>query len=162
MLTTLPKPDNLLDRLALHIATLGPAGRLPVAPGTWGSLAATLLAPFVFLPLPFWARLLVLILIFPVGSLCAGRTEGIMGRKDPGCVVIDELWGQWITIFFLTSTDVLWLFPAFVLFRIFDIIKPWPVRSSETWLPGGFGVMIDDAMAALYALVVLTLLRFYF
>ena len=93
MLADLPRPTGLTDRMAMNLATLGPAGRMPKAPGTWGSLAAALLAPIVFLPLPLWARIIVLAAIFPIGSWAAGRAELIVGRKDPGHVVVDELWG---------------------------------------------------------------------
>jgi phosphatidylglycerophosphatase A len=116
MLSELPRPARLVDALALHLATLGPAGRMPKAPGTWGSLAAAVLAPFLFLPLPFPARLAALLLLFPAGAWSAGRAEH-------------------------------------VLVRLFDIAKPWPVRASERWLPGGWGIMIDDGFAGLYAMI---------
>jgi phosphatidylglycerophosphatase A len=77
-------------------------------------------------------------------------------------VVIDELWGQWITLVFLPSSAALWIIPGFLLFRLFDIAKPWPVRASEQWLPRGYGVMIDDGVAACYALGVMTMLRLFF
>ncbi|NCD25691.1 MAG: phosphatidylglycerophosphatase A [Deltaproteobacteria bacterium] len=160
MPNTLPKSDNVLERLAHHAATLGPAGRMPRAPGTWGSLAAALAAPFFFLPLPAWSRILVLLLLFPLGALCANRAECLLECKDPSCVVIDELWGQWIAILLLPAADAIWIIPAFLFFRFFDILKPWPVHASESWLPGGWGIMIDDGFAGLYALLVLSLCRF--
>lgn len=156
MLKILPRPERRTDRLALAAATLGPAGRMPRAPGTWGSLASILVAPMLFLPLPLWARIAVVLLVFPLGAWCAGRAERILGGKDPSCVVIDELWGQWIALLVLPSGQPLWLVLAFALFRLFDIAKPWPVRASERWLPGGWGIMIDDGLAGLYALVVLS------
>jgi len=162
MLKTLPCPDTLGDKLALHAATLGPAGRMAVAPGTWGSLAAAVLAPILFLPLPLWGRMLALALIFPLGAWCASRAEVVLGRKDPGCVVVDELWGQWIALLFLPAQDTFWIIPAFALFRIFDIVKPWPVRASERWLPHGWGIMIDDGFAGLYALIILSACRLAF
>ncbi len=158
----LPQPNTIADRLALTLATLGPAGRMPRAPGTWGSAAAVLLAPFLFLPLPLWARIAVLAFIFPVGAWCAGRAETLLGGKDPACVVVDELWGQWIALLFLSFDQLSWVISAFVLFRLFDIAKPWPVRASEKWLPGGWGVMIDDGLAGLYALAVLSACRLIF
>ena len=153
MLSKLPRPASLMDALALHLATLGPAGRMPKAPGTWGSLAAAVLAPFLFLPLPFLARLAALLLLFPAGAWSAGRAEHVLGRKDPGHVVVDELWGQWIAILPLAAAEAYWIIPAFLLFRLFDIAKPWPVRASERWLPGGWGIMIDDGFAGLYAMI---------
>lgn len=157
-----PDLKSWADTLALNLATLGPAGRMPKAPGTWGSLVAAGLAPFLFLPLPLWGRLLVLLLLFPLGSWCAGRAERALGRKDPSGVVVDELWGQWIAVLPLATSDALWIIPAFLFFRLFDIAKPWPVRASERWLPGGWGIMIDDGLAGLYAMMALLICRAFF
>lgn len=159
MLADLPRPATSIDALALHLATLGPAGRMPRAPGTWGSLAAAVLAPFLFLPLPFWARIAALLLLFPVGAWSAGRAEHVLGRKDPGHVVVDELWGQWIALLPLAASETSWIIPAFLFFRLFDIAKPWPVRASERWLRGGRGVMIDDGFAGLYAMLAVLVCR---
>lgn len=156
------RPESLASRLAAQLATLGPAGRMPKAPGTWGSLAAAVAAPFLFLPLPLWARVAVLIALFPLGAWCAGQTERCLCCKDPSCVVVDELWGQWIALLPLTAAEPLWIVPAFLLFRLFDIAKPWPVRASEGWLPGGWGIMIDDGFAGIYALIVLSACRALF
>ena len=153
---------NWLESLPLNLATLGAAGRMPKAPGTWGSLVAAILAPFLFLPLPIWGRIVVLLLLFPFGSWCAGKAEKSMCCKDPSCVVVDELWGQWITLLPLAVSDTFWIIPAFLFFRLFDITKPWPVRASERWLPGGWGIMIDDGLAGLYAMMALLVCRALF
>ncbi|GAU09098.1 phosphatidylglycerophosphatase A family protein [Desulfoplanes formicivorans] len=142
---------SMTDTLLMNIATLWIAGRGPKAPGTWGSLAAMLLAPFAFLPLPLPYRIMMLAVVFVLGSLAAARVEVIMGQKDPGCVVIDELVGLWVCYLFFPWLSPLLLAIGFVLFRIFDIAKPWPVRASETWLPGGWSVMLDDVFAGGYA-----------
>jgi phosphatidylglycerophosphatase A len=151
--------ENWIDALRMNLATLGPAGCMRTAPGTWGSLVAAILAPFLFLPLPLWGRIVVVLLLFPFGSWCAGQAERSMCCKDPSCVVVDELWGQWITLLPLAASDTLWIIPAFLFFRFFDIAKPWPVRASEGWLPGGWGIMIDDGLAGLYAMMALLLCR---
>ena len=91
-----PQPEGWLDRAALTLATLGPAGRMPKAPGTWGSAAALLLAPWAFQPLPLMPRLAVLAGVLAVGTWAAGRAGRIRGDEDPGCVVVDELLGQWV------------------------------------------------------------------
>ncbi len=149
-----------LDAIALAIATLGPVGRLPVAPGTWGSAAALVLAPWVFIPLPLLWRLGVLAFILVVGSWAAARAETLLGEKDPGCVVVDELLGQWTAFapFHLfagfsgwTATTPWELLILFGLFRLFDIVKPWPIRAVERGVPGGLGVMLDDLVAGLFA-----------
>lgn len=152
---------SLADRLILVFCRMEPAGLSPWAPGTMGSLLAMLLAPFIFMPLNLWWRLAVLAAVFVAGGIASTRAEKVLGRKDPGSVVIDELLGQWIVFLPYTSL-VLWeLIVGFVLFRIFDIAKPWPVRASEDWMPGGFGIMIDDFFAGIYALVSFYLLREY-
>ena len=147
------------DHIALLISGLGPIGKIPYASGTWGSAAAVLAAPFLFLPLPGFARLLFLAVIFYVGSKAATRTEALLHKKDPGHVVIDELVGQWITFLPFASPTTFELVAGFFLFRAFDILKPPPVRASENWLPSGYGVMIDDVLAGVYACLSLAILH---
>jgi len=144
-----------LGKLALALATLGPVGHFPKAPGTAGSLAAAVAAPWLFLIMPLWWRVLALLAILAVGTWACGRAENILGRKDPGCVVLDELFGQWLTLLFFPGLPLGFLLLAFILFRFFDILKPWPVRWAETAFPGGLGVMMDDGVAGLYAMSLL-------
>lgn len=146
------------DECVLAFCRLGLPGLAPWAPGTWGSALACILAPWCFLPLGFAARFALLALIFVLGGVAAGRAEKLLGQRDPGQVVIDELLGVWIVLFPFAAPGFWIILSAFVLFRIFDIIKPWPVSSAEYWLPGGFGVMLDDVVAAVLALCCLFLL----
>ncbi|NDY57482.1 phosphatidylglycerophosphatase A [Desulfovibrio sulfodismutans] len=146
---------SVSDRLALWTATLGPVGRFPVVPGTAGSAVAALAAPWVFLPLGPAGRLLVLALVFVLGAMAASRAETLLGRKDPGPVVIDEVLGQWMALLPLSAAEPWAILLAFVLFRILDMTKPPPIRQSERWLPGGYGVMIDDALAGAASALVL-------
>jgi phosphatidylglycerophosphatase A len=148
-----------LDRLALAFSRVEPFGLSPKAPGTCGSAAAIILAPFIFMPCPFIWRSFILLGLFVLGALAATRAERILQEKDPGSVVIDEVLGQWLVCLPFAALNWWEYLLAFILFRLFDIWKPWPVRASEDWLPDGFGVMLDDALAALYALGVLALLR---
>lgn len=147
---------SVKDRLMLGYARVEPFGLSPVMPGTCGSFAALLLAPYLFMPLPYWARVLVVCAVFVTGGIAATRAEQILGKKDPGSVVIDEVFGQWLV--YLPFATLSWgqLFAGFVLFRIFDMSKPPPVRASEDWLPAGWGVMIDDGVAGMYALLVMS------
>jgi phosphatidylglycerophosphatase A len=165
-----PAFDGLLDRAALAIATLGPVGRLPLAPGTWGSAVALLLAPWIFIPLPLPWRLGVLALILVGGAWAAARAEVILGEEDPGCVVVDELLGQWTAFapFHIFSGFSGWtaatpweLLTLFGLFRLFDILKPWPIRAVEKSVPGGLGVMLDDLLAGLFAAAVFLPIRLF-
>ncbi|MDE6735063.1 MAG: phosphatidylglycerophosphatase A [Desulfovibrio sp.] len=146
------------DNCVLAFCRLGVAGLASKAPGTWGTALACLLAPFCFLPLSSGWRLALLLVLFVVGGLAASRAEKLLGRKDPGEVVIDELVGVWLVLLPFAHPGFWVTLSAFVCFRIFDIAKPWPVRASENWLPGGFGVMIDDVLAGLWALLCVGLL----
>lgn len=138
------------------IATCLGCGYFPVAPGTIGSLAALAIA----IPLHYFARfsgwhfLVLGAAGFAPAVWAATRTARAVGAKDPSIVVIDEVIGQWIT---LGGAQVFnwksWL-SAFVLFRLFDIWKPPPVRQLES-LPEGLGIVADDAMAGIYAALVL-------
>lgn len=148
------------DALSLAYARVGFAGKSPYAPGTCGSLVAIALAPFIFMPLPLWGRLLLLLLLLYTGSRASGRAEEILGQTDPSEVVIDEVFGQWITCLPFASLGFREYLAAFVLFRIFDIVKPWPIRALEK-IPGGLGIMLDDAAAGLYAMLCLALLRLF-
>ncbi len=165
------KHPATLNRLALALARLEPAGLSPRAPGTVASAVAALAAPWLFLPLSLPLRGLALAAIFLFGAWAAGRAEILLGRKDPGSVVIDELLGQWIALLpaglipaaealvpgpRLAGFPALLLLLALALFRLFDIAKPGPVRAAETWLPGGWGVMLDDLVAGVFALAALT------
>lgn len=153
------KDDTLMDKLAANIATLGPVGHLPKAPGTWGSAATVIACPFLFIPFSLTVRLIIIAAIFIIGAWAAGRAEKTFGKKDPGCVVIDEVAGQLVTFLFFPGLLTWHVLAGFLLFRLFDITKPFPVKRAEHWLPGGWGVMIDDVMAGLYAAAVLWGLR---
>ncbi len=145
--------SRLIDALALGFCRVGVAGLAPRAPGTWGAAVAALLAPIWFLPLPFAGRMIVLGGIFFVGSVAATRAEELLGCKDPSQVVIDELLGMWIALLPFATPSIGLVAAAFLLFRLFDIWKPWPVGASENWMRGGYGVMLDDVLAGLMALI---------
>ena len=157
----MPLP-KISDTLAVHISRLGPMGLCPKAPGTAGSALAAVLAPLIFMPWPIWLRILLLVVIFCWGSLIISQAETSLGQHDPGEIVLDELVGQWVTFLPFASLSIVWLAVGFVLFRIFDIAKPYPVGASEKWLEGGWGVMIDDVFAGFYAMACLGILRLFF
>lgn len=148
---------TLIDRIATNFASLGPVGKLPVS-GTWGSAVAALAAPVLFMPAPFAVRLAMLVLVFIGGGLACDIVEKNLCRKDPGLCVIDEVLGQWTTFLFFPVLTPWQMFWGFVLFRAFDILKPAPVRASECWMPGGFGVMLDDFLAGIYSAIALGVL----
>jgi phosphatidylglycerophosphatase A len=145
------RAGRAVDRLALAVATAGGVGYAPVAPGTAGSAVALVLLWLV----PFTPTALVLffIAVTIAGTLAAHRAEPLLGGKDPGAIVIDEVAGMTLAVLVLPLTPAV-LVVGFVLFRVFDIVKPPPAGISQR-LPGGIGVMIDDLIAGLYALAIL-------
>jgi phosphatidylglycerophosphatase A len=145
-----------VTRLAVFLATFGYCGYFPVAPGTIGSAAGLI----VYL-LVWWAQTplveVALIVVLFVAGVWAGTTaERYFGGIDPGPIVIDEVVGMLITLAFI-PVGLSGALAGFLLFRIFDIIKPYPAARLES-LHGGLGVMADDAMAAVYANITLRLL----
>ncbi len=158
-----PVPANRKTIWAWTVATFFGAGLGKPGPGTWGSVAAVILWLAVgwgFHPAP--ATLFVvlsagILVSLILGVPAAGIVAQESGREDPGFVVVDEVAGQWIT---LLASPVDWRHAllALVLFRLFDITKPFPVRRLER-LPGGWGIVFDDVAAGLYALVIASLVR---
>jgi phosphatidylglycerophosphatase A len=135
--------------MALAIASAGGAGYSPVAPGTVGSLV-TLVALWL-IPFTRPALVVTLVSVTVVGIWAGSRVERALGVKDPGVIVIDEVAGMLLSVLLVPRTVPV-LVCAFLLFRLFDIWKPFPARESQT-LSGGFGVMVDDLVAGVYALV---------
>ncbi|HWP55806.1 MAG TPA: phosphatidylglycerophosphatase A [Pyrinomonadaceae bacterium] len=167
------------DYLALAIATCG-VGYFPIAPGTMGALvgvglyltiwsgldqlltsralANRLTTLYVFTPLMAF-MLLVILVVTLIGIWAASRTEKVQQKKDPSIVVIDEVAGQMIALLSGPFWIQTWwsILTAFILFRLFDIWKPYPVRRLES-LESGLGIMADDVLAGVYALIVNSLL----
>ena len=153
----------------MAIATSLGLGYLPKAPGTWGSLAGILIYGLTLFYFPFaaapgappslssrvvwaaWTALPVTLVLAAVGVWAADRAAAFAGRKDPQFVVIDEVSGQHLT-YALSLAPLNWqyLLLGFILFRAFDIWKPFPARQAES-LPGGLGIMADDWAAGFYA-----------
>ena len=131
------------------------SGLAPRAPGTMGTLAAVPVAlALKGLPAPvFWA---VVVLAFVAGIRFCDVTARRLGRHDPGSIVWDEMVAYWLTVAFV-PLHWAWLLAAFLLFRLFDIFKPWPIRLVERRLGGGLGIMADDVIAAVYAMLILAL-----
>jgi phosphatidylglycerophosphatase A len=138
--------------LLKNIATLGFVGYLPVAPGTWGTLAGLLLVGF--LSLSATAHLVVIIGVTCIGIVSSGVAEQMIGETDSGHIIIDEVAGFLVSVLFLPRTHG-YLIAGFLLFRIFDILKPFPIRKLEKALKGGPGIMGDDILAGLYTNMIL-------
>jgi phosphatidylglycerophosphatase A len=148
-----------MTRAAVFIATFGYIGYAPVAPGTFGSAAG--LAVFVLLRaigVP-WLEPIAIVVLFAAGAWAGNVAERYFGGIDPGPVVIDEVMGMLLT---LMLVPVSWAgaLLGFLVFRVLDIVKPWPARQMEN-LHGGVGVMADDAMAAVYGNIIMWLAVWY-
>ena len=140
---------DLGGKTSLILSTWFFSGLLPLAPGTFGTLCAVPLV-LVLSYLDIKARALLLVILIIVAVWCSAKSQKQMGRKDPPEVVIDEVAGYSLTMFLLPLT-IPSLFLGFVFFRLFDIVKPFPVKSIESRLRGGIGIVGDDLMAGLYA-----------
>ncbi len=155
------------------VGTFFGAGNLKPGPGTWGSVAATLiwwavLTPHFFtlgkysfdyvVPVsPLWPTLLAVLVVTAIGIRAATIVARESGRKDPQNVVIDEVAGQWLTLA-ATAPDWKHALVGLGLFRLFDITKPWPARQLEH-LREGWGIMLDDLAAGVYGAIVMLVIR---
>jgi phosphatidylglycerophosphatase A len=135
--------------VAFALASVGGAGYAPVASGTVGSFVAVV--ALWLIPFDRWALLWTFLAVTAIGVWAGGRVERLVGVKDPGVIVIDEVAGMFLSVLTLPRTIPV-LLTGFVLFRLFDVWKPFPARESQS-LPGGVGVMLDDLIAGFYALV---------
>lgn len=142
-------PADLRDPVT-WIATWGLSGLSPVAPGTVGSVAAVPVGLGLVALGGLPALIAGLGAVTLLGLWASARYMARSGRHDPGEVVIDEVAGQWIALL-PAGLDPLSVLMAFVLFRFFDIVKPWPVRWADRHVGGGLGVMLDDLLAGALA-----------
>ena len=143
-----------MARLQLILLSWFGAGYSPKAPGTVGSAASL---PFAWVIAMAWGSsglLIAVVIVFLIGWLAARAT--VEAHKDPGWVVVDEVAGQWLTLAFIPP-DLFLYSIGFILFRLFDIFKPWPIRFLEQNIPGALAIMIDDIGAAAYAGITLYL-----
>jgi len=144
-------------KLANCLSTVFKIGYLPIAPGTWGSLAALIVWYWIIGFASTFTFIVLIAVIFVLGAYVSSVTENYLSTKDPSIIVIDEWVGQWIALLFLPKT-VLWGLVAFILFRVFDIWKPYPISALDR-IKGGFGIMADDVLAGIYALAIISVLR---
>jgi len=150
-----PRPAGLLERLAVLIATAFGIGYAPLAPGTVASLVTAVFLGFV--PFSRGGLVAFLVVVVVVGTWAAHVAERVIGGKDPGAIVIDEVAGMTLSVVaFPLTSEVLAV--GLALFRVFDVLKPPPARESQR-ITGGVGVMIDDLIAGLYVLALIALSR---
>jgi phosphatidylglycerophosphatase A len=143
----------MLRKLAHFLAFGFGAGKAPVAPGTFGTLVG-ILAYLLLLPLSALSYAVTVLALFALGVWLCQVTERDLGVHDHPGIVWDEIVGYLITMF-MAPAGWVWIVAGFLLFRLFDIWKPFPIRQLERRIQGGFGNMLDDALAGLYSLAVL-------
>lgn len=137
-----------------HFLALGfGSGLMPRAPGTAGTVVAIPLY-LLCMPLSFWIYCTVLLLAFLLGIYLCGRTARVLGVHDHPGIVWDEVVGYGLTMAW-APPGWIWVLLGFIAFRLFDILKPWPIRVLDRRLGGGFGIMLDDVLAGLAAAAVL-------
>ena len=156
--TPLPRPDW---RNPIHLAAFGFGSGAPLtAPGTWGTLAALL--PYLLLrDLSLTYYLGAIAISFWVGVYLCDKTSKDIGVHDHGGIVWDEFVGLWIALI-LVPPGWQWVLLGFVLFRFFDIVKPQPIKWLDSHVSGGFGIMIDDVLAGVFALATLQGVAYFF
>jgi phosphatidylglycerophosphatase A len=149
----------LNEKLITFLATGFGSGLAPYAPGTAGTLVGALIC-LLCIPMPWTLRLFFVLVLLALSLYVSQKAEELYQKKDDQRIVIDEIIGIQITML-PVAINVLSLCAGFVLFRIFDILKPFPVRNLQG-LPGGWGVVADDVAAGIYAAIVLWLLIYLF
>lgn len=148
------------DKLIWFLGVGCGSGLAPKAPGTMGSLAILLLYP-LWVTIGLWCSLLIMIIMSLVGIYICGRTAELMQVHDDGRIVWDEFAGQSIVLLpllYWTNLAWWWIIPAFVLFRLFDVWKPFPIGWADRKVSGGLGIMLDDVLAGVMAMVVLVIM----
>ncbi len=142
----------------VHLVAFGfGTGLLPAAPGTWGSLLA-LVVYWLIPPLAPTAQWVGIAAAFALGVWICGASSRRLGIHDHPGIVFDEMVAMWATLALLPRQPA-WSASAFLVFRIMDIWKPWPIREADHRIQGGFGIMLDDVLAAAYAAAFLSSLR---
>ena len=159
-MTTMPSPARQILRNPIHLLAFGfGAGLSPKMPGTIGTLAAV---PFYLLMMNLsWPLYLgVLVVTSVVGIYLCHKTALDLGVHDHPGIVWDEFVGYWITLF-LAPKGLVWIVIGFILFRFFDIFKPWPIRWFDRHVHGGIGIMLDDVIAGMCAWACLQCIAWY-
>jgi len=156
---TKPNPINFWSPASL-IATLFGAGKLPAAPGTWASAIALPLGWAINYYFGVYGLPIAIVAVFFVGWWASYAYVKVTGEQDPGAIVIDEVVGQWIVMISAPPT-IIGYGVCFLLFRLFDVLKPFPINWLDRHVKGGFGVMLDDVFAAIYAFAVLYGLTYF-
>ena len=155
-----PVSVNTVFGHPIHFLAFGfGSGLAPVAPGTFGTLVGI---PFFFFmaSLPLWGYLSLILAFFLFGVWLCDRSSKMLGVHDHGGIVWDEIVGYLVTMI-AAPAGWEWVIVGFIPFRIFDIFKPWPIAYLDRHVSGGFGIMVDDILAGVYAMLILQLLSYF-
>lgn len=157
------RPPNSLriSSPSLWLATWFGTGLLRPGPGTWGSLGALPVGWLIHSAAGSVGLLAAAAILFYPGVRAANGFMAASGEHDPGPVVVDEVVGQWLVLAVIPAPGIALYALAFALFRLFDILKPWPVSWADRRIAGGWGVMVDDVLAGVYAAAVLVAVQVY-
>lgn len=158
--------DSPLQRVSLtnpvHFLALGfGSGLMRSAPGTWGSLVGLALGWLLLQYLSPIIFFILTALCFALGCYLCQKTADDMGMHDHGAIVWDEIVGVFLVLLALPELSLFWCVGAFLAFRFFDILKPFPIRYFDHKIESGFGIMLDDVLAAIYAILVLVALQYF-
>ena len=159
-------PQNPLERVTLrnpiHFLALGfGSGLLHPAPGTWGSLVGVIVGALLLPWLDAKTFFILTALCFFLGIWLCDRTSHDMGVHDHGSIVWDEIVAVFLVLLAVPQVSLFWCTIAFVTFRLFDILKPYPIRYFDEKLTNGFGIMVDDILAAGYSILVILALAHF-
>ena len=147
---------NFHRSAVMFLATGCNIGKLPYAPGTFGSLLA-LFPCYLLALLPSWAEIAAIFAFVCIAILVADKAEKLLAQKDPGSIVIDEIAGMMVTLAVLPFNS-LTAVSGFIIFRILDIAKPFPIRAIEKRLKGGVGIVVDDLVAGIMGNMILRII----
>lgn len=150
---------NFKDSSVIFLATACNLGNMPFAPGTFGSLLGLPICYFLS-KIHYGLAVIFILSFFFIAIGIAGKAENLLNRKDPSCIVIDEITGLLISLY-AVSFNMISVGVGFILFRIFDIAKPFPIRQVEKRLKGGYGIVMDDVLAGIYSNILLRIIIFF-
>jgi phosphatidylglycerophosphatase A len=159
MSKSLPKLNVNFKDPAIWLATWFGCGLMRPAPGTWGTLGGLPVGILIYAMGGWMGLSVAVVLVSLIGLWAAGRFEAQSGEHDNSAIVIDEVAGVWIALI-PAALYTPYVVSAFLLFRFFDILKPWPVSWADKKLPGALGVMIDDIIAGIFAALVIAGARY--
>jgi len=150
---------NFKEKAAVFLATGFYVGNIPFAPGTFGSLIGL---PFCYLlaEIQLGAAIIATLLLIGLAIWISNAAERTLKRKDPGCIVVDEMAGMAVTLIGLPFNFTI-VVTGFILFRILDILKPFPIRVLDKRLSGGLGIVADDVVAGIFSNIIIRMLLYY-